>query len=225
MFISAEWKGCNFEHWKTPNRITPGIMSKVVILSECSFSSLALANILHCSVKDTHSSQKAFSVAWCKNTLEIDLQDIEASVSPVIIVIAHPGSEVNWLLHKTLAMYFSKVIFITEGSESHDGNIYFLDARVGVAQTAEKLNALIMEDNKESEQWDVILGDAFSAKEKKIMMLICKGKNMKEIAKKMGVSIATVYSYRRRICIKAGLKSIQEFIVQLNNSAAQVLSS
>ncbi len=191
----------------------------IVVLSECEFSFISLEHILDDAAIDCDQRKRAFSIAQCRNILEINIDDVRSSANPVIIVTGYPGAEYSALLHKTFMKYFSKVIFLTQGQYGEEENLYFLNIRNSLPALKQAFSRLVFNhDMQEQPQGE---DNALSSREQYFLKLLREGLDTRAIAKSMKVSIATVYSYRRKICHKVGARNLQEMVIRRNNQIRQ----
>lgn len=198
-------------------RPPPGETSLIIVLSECQYSFLALRVLINELQAENSSDVTPCPIIWCKNTLEIDLPMLKASQNPIILVTAHPGSETNGLLHKTLALYFTKIIFLTRGMTGVEDDLHFISVLSGCSDVKAQLLKVMSNDC----QRDVLtLSPAddirLSEREQAFTRLVCQGLDAKSIASRMEISLPTVYSYRRNISRKVGTRNIEEMILRFN---------
>lgn len=195
--------------------------STVSVLSLCFYDYLGVKNLLmHYQSIWGENERDCFDISWCRTTIEIDHHKINQSLNPVIIVVDYPGAESNWLLHKTLAVHFSRIIFLGRGKEGAEGYVYYISLNQTLQEFEKKLGELVilgtetgLQSNYGIENYD------FTRREKLFVALICQGANADAIAKTMNISISTVYSYRRKLCLKMSVKNIQELILLINKSS------
>jgi Response regulator containing a CheY-like receiver domain and an HTH DNA-binding domain len=191
-------------------------ISMVVVLTLYLYDFVGVSECIE-NYMATHHPEKlaGLSVSWYRSTIEIDHSLVSQCVDPVIVVIDYPGSESNWLLHKTLSMYFSKIIFLSRGKESADSSVYFINLRQNFRAIQEKLGRVICLNANDSYAFNnsyLHWRENLTAKEDEILVLILKGESMRAIAEVMEISIPTAYSYRKKICDKAGVRKIYEII-------------
>lgn len=187
----------------------------IVVLSECEFSFISLKHILAEAAIDAGQKKRQFLIVQCRNILEINVTEVKASENPVIIVTGYPGTEYNALLHKTFMMYFPKVIFLTQGQCSEEEGLCFLNVRNTLPSLKRDLLRLVFNHVPPEQVRDE--DSALSSRERHFLQLVQQGLDTRAIADSMKVSVATVYSYRRKICHKAGVRNLQEMVIRCNN--------
>lgn len=193
-----------------------GVSSIVYVLSKCFYGFFGVKTLLRASMARKDAPGE---ILWCRSTIEIDYHKLRHSVNPVVVVVDYPGAETNWLLHQTLTMYFSKVIFLSRGLENSDGLFYHLSLNNSLDRVKQNLADLIsLKDplKKESHDDRYDVAEGFTSREAQFLILMKKGMDAKRIAQNMDVSISTVYSYRRSVCKKMGVKNIHGIIKELH---------
>jgi Response regulator containing a CheY-like receiver domain and an HTH DNA-binding domain len=162
-------------------------------------------------------------VTWCKNTLEIDLKELMSFDETIVIVTEHPGAESNWLLQKTLGMYFSTVIFLTHGLASQEGDRHFVTLRQKLSDLKKQLRGLIF--NEQSHPYEPAFADSekLSRRERHFLALASQGLDCKQVASSMKISLPTVYAYRKKICDKTGMRNMQEVVMLFNDQKRRAI--
>lgn len=197
-----------------------GVSSIVCVLSKCFYGFLGVKAMLDASIA---GNDAVGEVLWCRSTIEMDYHKLRHSINPVVVVVDYPGAETNWLLHQTLTMYFSRVIFLSRGLENSDGLFYHLSLNNSLARVEQNLANLISlkeTPKKECEPEIYDAGEGFTSREALFLILMKKGLDARRIAQNMDVSISTVYSYRRSVCKKMGVRNIHGVIKALHNTTA-----
>ncbi len=198
----------------------PGISAVVYVLSKCFYGFLGVKSMLRAS---RVGNEDEVEVLWCRSTIEMDYHKLRHSINPVVVVVNYPGAETNWLLHQTLTMYFSKVIFLSRGLENSDGTFYHLSVNNDLATIEANLAGLIfctVTNKKDRDEENYAASAGFTSREALFLILMKKGMDAKRIARNMDVSISTVYSYRRSVCKKMGVSNIHGIIKALHKKQA-----